>query len=138
MAKMMKCKTCGEEIAKSAKACPHCGAKNKKPFAALRIIFGILLIIWVAGAINRGFSGSGVSDRVTKEEFEVLYTGMTYSQVVKVVGFDGELGSQVGIGAGVGNEYNTELYTWSNPDGSNMNATFQGGGLVSKAQYGLK
>ena len=25
------CKACGKEMAKSAKACPHCGAKNKKP-----------------------------------------------------------------------------------------------------------
>ena len=29
--KMMICKSCGREIAKSAKACPGCGAKNKKP-----------------------------------------------------------------------------------------------------------
>ena len=25
------CKACGKEMAKSAKACPHCGAKNNKP-----------------------------------------------------------------------------------------------------------
>lgn len=30
--KMKKCKACGEEMAKSVKICPHCGAKNKKPF----------------------------------------------------------------------------------------------------------
>lgn len=29
--KLMPCKTCGNEIAASAKKCPHCGAKNKKP-----------------------------------------------------------------------------------------------------------
>ena len=28
--KMTTCKACGHEIAKSAKACPACGAKNKK------------------------------------------------------------------------------------------------------------
>lgn len=31
MEKMTNCKTCGQQIAKSAKRCPHCGAKNKKP-----------------------------------------------------------------------------------------------------------
>lgn len=31
MSKLIKCKSCGAEIAKSAKACPQCGAKNKKP-----------------------------------------------------------------------------------------------------------
>ena len=30
--KLVNCKACGEEIAKKAKKCPHCGAKNKKPF----------------------------------------------------------------------------------------------------------
>lgn len=29
---MISCKTCGHEIDKDAKACPQCGAKNKKPF----------------------------------------------------------------------------------------------------------
>lgn len=28
----MPCKTCGKDIAESAKQCPHCGAKNKKSF----------------------------------------------------------------------------------------------------------
>ena len=27
----IKCKTCGGEMAKNAKYCPHCGAPNKKP-----------------------------------------------------------------------------------------------------------
>lgn len=27
---MVKCKTCGQEISKSAKICPHCGVKQKK------------------------------------------------------------------------------------------------------------
>ena len=30
--KLKKCETCGQEIAKSCKVCPNCGAKNKKPF----------------------------------------------------------------------------------------------------------
>ena len=29
--KLTTCKSCGEEIAKSAKTCPKCGGKNKKP-----------------------------------------------------------------------------------------------------------
>jgi len=31
MSKMIKCKSCSQEIASSAKSCPGCGAKNKKP-----------------------------------------------------------------------------------------------------------
>lgn len=53
MAKMVKCKTCGEEIAKSAKVCPKCGAKQKKHtvLGVILVIFGILLI---AAAIGGG------------------------------------------------------------------------------------
>ena len=29
--KMKNCKTCGANMAKKAKICPQCGAKNKKP-----------------------------------------------------------------------------------------------------------
>lgn len=46
MAKIVKCKTCGAEIAKSAKVCPKCGAKQKKHIVlgVILVIFGILLI----------------------------------------------------------------------------------------------
>lgn len=45
--KMTTCKACGQEIAKSAKACPQCGAKNKKPIFKkwwFWVIIGILII----------------------------------------------------------------------------------------------
>lgn len=44
MAKMIKCATCGADIASNAKSCPNCGAKNKKPVYR-RPIFIILLVI---------------------------------------------------------------------------------------------
>lgn len=34
--------------------------------------------------------------------------------------------------------YTTVMYEWKNDDGSNMNARFQNGGLVNKAQFGLQ
>lgn len=58
--KMMSCKTCGQEIAKSAKKCPHCGAKNKKPFF-LRWWFILLAIIVVGvSVLNAGASGEKI------------------------------------------------------------------------------
>lgn len=51
--KMINCKTCGAEIAKSAKACPHCGAKNKK-HTALGIILIIIAVLVVAAAVGGG------------------------------------------------------------------------------------
>ena len=50
--KMIECKTCGKEIAKSAKVCPGCGAKNKKPIFKkwwFWIVVFVVLISLVSG-----------------------------------------------------------------------------------------
>jgi len=70
---------------------------------------------------------------VTLKEFNEIKTGMTYDEVVKIIGFKGEEGSMTELGG-----IKTIMYTWNNPDFSNMNATFQNDKLVSKAQFGLK
>lgn len=53
---MIKCKVCGAEIAKSAKVCPSCGAKNKKHtvLAVVLIILGILLLASAFGGNDSG------------------------------------------------------------------------------------
>lgn len=50
-AKLVTCKHCGEEIAASAKTCPKCGGKNKKPIYK-RPWFIILVVLIVIGAIG--------------------------------------------------------------------------------------
>ena len=60
--KMTKCKACGQEIAKSAKACPHCGAKNKKPFFKKWWFWAIIVVLFIA----IGSSGSDTdNEKVT-------------------------------------------------------------------------
>lgn len=54
MAKMVKCKTCGADIAKNAKVCPNCGAKNKKPPVALIVIVAIFAIGIIGAAAGGG------------------------------------------------------------------------------------
>ena len=51
MEKMIKCKTCNAEIASSAKSCPSCGAKNKKPIykRSWFIVIAFFIIIGVIG-----------------------------------------------------------------------------------------
>lgn len=59
--KMTTCKSCGAEIATSAKACPNCGAKNKKPIFK-RVWFWVLAVLLVLGiAGSAGGSGSETS-----------------------------------------------------------------------------
>jgi len=55
MSKMIKCKTCGNDIAKKAKTCPSCGVKNKKPFYT-KWWFILIALLVVIVAISSGGS----------------------------------------------------------------------------------
>ncbi|WP_338597968.1 Ltp family lipoprotein [Clostridium baratii] len=60
MAKIIKCKTCNAEIASSAKSCPSCGAKNKKPIYKRPwfIVIALFVIIGVIGGMGDDESDS--------------------------------------------------------------------------------
>ncbi len=59
-------------------------------------------------------------------------TGMTYPEVVGILGEAGEEMSRNEL-AGI----TTVMYSWKRFGGANMNAMFQNGKLISKAQFGL-
>lgn len=48
--KMCLCKACGQEMAKSAKNCPHCGAKNRKANPFLVVVVGLIALIIIISA----------------------------------------------------------------------------------------
>lgn len=52
--KLTTCKACGEEIAKSAKSCPKCGAKNKKPI--FKKWWFWLIVVIIIGSVASGGS----------------------------------------------------------------------------------
>lgn len=98
--KMTVCSHCGAEIASSAKVCPKCGGKNKKPIYK-RTWFIILAVIIVLGIISSAFGGgnketessglsnngsvSAVLSQKTEEqtsEQEITYTPYTVSQLM--------------------------------------------------------
>lgn len=53
--KMVICRNCNTPIAKNAKICPSCGAKNKKPFFKRWwfVLFVVILVLGGVGSINR-------------------------------------------------------------------------------------
>lgn len=96
MSKMTTCKTCGKEVAKSAKICPHCGAKlkSKKPiFIALGVIVLIIIIAIASfGGSSSTTSGSLKSSKQdnsknTKKETDLLqYVGKSKEDIKKTFG----------------------------------------------------
>ena len=76
---------------------------------------------------------------VTRSEYGQIQNGMTYQQVVEIIGVPGEEVSSNDMPGvpGVMDPIETVMYMWSNPDGSNMNAMFQNDALMQKAQFGL-
>jgi hypothetical protein len=74
-----------------------------------------------------------LSTGVTKANYDRIRTGMSYLEVVAILGQSGEELSRVEL-AGT----STVMYSWRKSFSvANMNAMFQNGKLVSKAQFGL-
>lgn len=61
--KIITCKHCGKEIAESAKTCPNCGGKNKKPIYKKWWFWAIVAIIIISA-----FSGGSDKDTATETE----------------------------------------------------------------------
>lgn len=146
--KMTHCKDCGTEVSKSAKTCPKCGAKLKKA-QPIRIALGILIIIIGIGIIansgstnnsststNSSTSSSVVqsNNAITLEKFSKIQTGMTYQQVVDIVGTEGTLSTESSVG-----NLTYQIYYWYGSDGiSNATISFDNGKVSGKSQIGLK
>ena len=75
MANMIYCKSCGKEISKSAKTCPNCGEKNKKPIYKavwFWVIIVFLLISVVAGSGSKDNSSSSSNSNKNNQENKVI------------------------------------------------------------------
>jgi RNA polymerase subunit RPABC4/transcription elongation factor Spt4 len=105
MAKLKPCKTCGKEVAKSAKKCPHCGQKLKMGFF-LKGVIGLVAIIVIAVIASSGgdntakpanTSPKSSSDTTKKEAVKPLSNeGVSSDVTIKVTGVEGkpEVGNQ--------------------------------------------
>ena len=84
--KMKTCKHCGAEIAKSAKVCPNCGGKNKKPIFK-RVWFWILIILILLVAIGGGARHKLSDDagNMPKKEFKAACETYDYKDIMRDV-----------------------------------------------------
>lgn len=82
-------------------------------------------------AVNKNNPG------ISLAEFKEIKNGMSYEEVVKIVGGEGEVQSEVGEES---DQYYTVAYSFQGEKGfgSNVILMFQGGKLNTKSQAGLK
>jgi len=80
--KLKNCSTCGKEIAKSVKVCPHCGAKQKMGIFG-NIVF--LIIIAVIGIAVVGSPSSEEKEQMLRDELSSIASGPTNSVDTKQI-----------------------------------------------------
>ena len=83
---------------------------------------------------------SSGGQNVSYAGYQRIQTGMSYGEVVGIIGERGEelaRNKMDGV-PGVMESIETVMYQWVNDDGSSMNAMFQNNKLKQKAQFGLK
>lgn len=99
MSKLIKCKSCGAEISDSAKNCPQCGAKNKKPIYKKWWFWVVVAVIFISVVSNSGKNNEvskkgevttnqeqtyNIGDVVATDKFEITVTGIKTANSVGV------------------------------------------------------
>ena len=121
--------------------------QKKKRHGCLTLIVGIIIFFgFIVAAIigsvsmNNGIqkSVSGVSsdsEYITLEEYNKIENGMSYEEVVEIIGSNGVESATSSVEG-----YTTSIYTWygNGTAGSNANVTFTNGKVFGKAQVGLR
>lgn len=151
------CKHCKSTIPKGAKVCPYC---RKKQSGKGKTILIVIIVIIVIAAIGSGNNSSSSNDNssipasnnntntnvastesfsekevsgLTEEKFNKIETGMSYDEVVAIIGEDGTNISESEV-AGI----KTVIYEWTSSEKwGNANITFQDGKVINKAQFGV-
>ncbi len=148
------CGNCGAIQVNESATQPTKQKKRKSKKKALLIFFIIVaaffLIILIAagsGDDSNSNNNDGISDStnesasveseyITYEEYEKIQNGMTYNEVVKIIGCEGQVVSSSTYG-----DANTVTYSWSSKDmgGVTYGATivFIDGVVTGKSQIGL-
>ena len=110
------------------------------------IVAAVIVVLIIIGAIASGNNGGEVvppggdaapatetsEPSLTMDGFNRVKNGMTFDQVTAIIGKPSQELSRSDLG---GTE--TVMYMWEGSLGANMNAMFQNGKLVQKAQFGL-
>ena len=151
----MQCARCGKDNPNGAAFCNGCGLPTTVPtvqpilntdqrsslktLAAIGAAILFVALLWsiagIPGSQNSDATSlqSTTTPQITLSKYNQLQDGMTYSEVANILGKPGIEISSSSV-AGI----KTVMIQWEADGFANMNAMFQNGKLVSKAQFGLK
>lgn len=145
-----KCRYCGSDLASpddlDLKTIRAKGSMQWKPGEVVAIVIGVVIVLFlISPFVFSCNSGNGASipyvgpPVVSLSEYNRIQNGMSYRDVVAIIGTEGtEISSNHIDGVpGVIEDIDTVMYEWRNPSGAGMNAIFQNNRLVSKSQFGL-
>lgn len=111
--KMCLCKACNHEIAKSAKTCPHCGAKNKKKHPVLIACLIFFVLIGIFGSSEEtnepalvGDNGYTPVESISNNNSENSNKDVTF-RVGQIAELNDVVVSMVNVSESAGSEYNT-------------------------------
>ena len=145
-----KCKHCQSDIPKKASVCPVCRKKQKHTgLGIFLLIIGLLMVSCSYGSMQNDSDSANQSlsnvqnseaieslndEYITLEEFNQIKTGMSYEEVVEIVGSEGTVMSEASV-----MDSTTTIYSWYADNGiANANVTISDGKVMAKAQIGLE
>jgi hypothetical protein len=85
-----------------------------------------------AAGFKRRWTVRAPTSPIRRDDYEAIADGMSYVEVLNVLGRPGEDVGRSNVGGIV-----TTTYKWSNPEVASVTTIFQNGRLLSKAQTGL-
>lgn len=155
---MQLCANCQSLNADTAKFCSDCASPltvasepvatsqtelepvNQKGVKLLGAFFLAIIGVFVAGMMLTSTStekaqatNKMINLQVTASHYERMQKGMTLAECNRLIGLQGQEQSRAGDG-----QYEIVTVSWVNWTGSNITAMFQGGKMISKAQFGLQ
>lgn len=107
--RMQECKTCKQQIAQSAKVCPHCGAKNVKSGLVVWGVIAIVVLIIIASAAGGSdepvkVGDMGAQSNTTNTEKQEDKNNFTIGEIAELKGVQVSL---VNVSESTGSTYNT-------------------------------
>lgn len=118
---------------------PYSTEGNSKISFYSLLIWAGMAIITIIVATSAFVSSNDLVSKITLEKFNQIRFGMTYAEVVNLIGKEGStnVSSETAEIENFIPPTNIKIITWENQDGSNITAMFTNEKLETKAQIGL-